>query len=164
MLVKRLNSGLEPILAKYKHDNFCRFRKDSINNFVFNNVIIIAAYWLFLFFLRAFVRYAKTLNIIITNMSKIHITLVGSQPMPIYLGIKYCKPDSIVFVHSQETLHVANRVKKEIDCKNIKMLPMKEVDLYKIYSTANDLLKKYKNDEVTVVLTPAGERPWDEVA
>lgn len=162
MLVKRLNPGLEPILAKYKHDNFCRFRKDSINNFVFNNVIIIAAYWLFLFFLRTFVRYAKTLNIIITNMSKIHITLVGAQPMPIYLGIKYCKPDSIVFVHSQETLDVANRVKKEIDCKNIEMLPMKEVDLYKIYITANDLLKKYKNDEVTVNIS-GGLKSWSHI-
>ena len=39
-------------------------------------------------------------------MAKIHITLVGGQPAPVYHGIVAIQPDKIVFIYSQESIEV----------------------------------------------------------
>lgn len=38
-------------------------------------------------------------------MSKVHIALVGGQPAPVYNAIKYIKPDIIIFIHSDISVH-----------------------------------------------------------
>lgn len=44
-------------------------------------------------------------------MAKVHITLVGSQPIPVYKGIVNDRPDKVVLVCSKGTEKVAKRVK-----------------------------------------------------
>ena len=41
-------------------------------------------------------------------MAKVHITLVGGQPAPVFQGIKYSNPDKIIYICSEES-------KKEIE-------------------------------------------------
>lgn len=45
-------------------------------------------------------------------MSKIHITLVGGQVYPAYLGILLEKPDKVILVHSDKTSQEAQRIKE----------------------------------------------------
>ena len=49
-------------------------------------------------------------------MSKVHITLVGGQPAPVYHGIVAAKPDQIVYIYSDSanSLHALEALKKEI--------------------------------------------------
>lgn len=43
----------------------------------------------------------------------IHITLVGGQKYPVYLGIKAVNPDKVVFVHSTDTKEDAESIARE---------------------------------------------------
>lgn len=44
---------------------------------------------------------------------KIHITLVGGQPAPVYNGIIATQPDKVVFIYSKDSRSVVD--KYEID-------------------------------------------------
>lgn len=39
-------------------------------------------------------------------MSRVHITLVGGQPAPVYHGIVATKPDKVVFIYSDDSQEV----------------------------------------------------------
>ena len=43
---------------------------------------------------------------------RIHITLVGGQMMPVYLGIKNTNPDKIVLIHSSDSSQNAKQIEK----------------------------------------------------
>ena len=47
-------------------------------------------------------------------MSKIHISLVGGQPTPIYQGILYTQPDFIHLICSKNSLEQAGVIRKEL--------------------------------------------------
>ncbi len=48
---------------------------------------------------------------------KIQIALVGAQPMPVYNGFVYQKPEKIILLHSQETEITARRLQAVISCE-----------------------------------------------
>ena len=43
-------------------------------------------------------------------MKKIHIALVGAQPVPIYNGIRYINPDKVVYIYSEDTRDALKRL------------------------------------------------------
>lgn len=92
-------------------------------------------------------------------MSKVHIALVGGQPMPIYLGIKYADPDRVILVHSSNSSLVANRVKSEYPNLEMSLEELDPVDICKIETFAKGMMSDYNNDEISINIS-GGTKPW----
>ncbi len=99
-------------------------------------------------------------------MSKVHITLVGGQPMPVYNGIKYCKPDKILFIYSKESEKQKQTLKKEIietglvkESDVLSSQALDPVDLAEIEETAKRYKEKFANDEVSINIS-GGTKAW----
>lgn len=90
---------------------------------------------------------------------KVHITLVGGQPAPVYHGIKAVNPDKVIFIYSNSSLRSLNALKNEI--KDIKSdeIELDVTDPQKIKKCAEELAKKYEKDEVTVNIS-SGLKSW----
>lgn len=91
-------------------------------------------------------------------MSKIHITLVGGQPAPVYHGVIATRPDKIIYIYSTESRKSLDILLKEID------LPSEKIRLdailpLKIKQCAESLAEQYKEDEVTVNIS-GGLKSW----
>lgn len=102
-------------------------------------------------------------------MAKVHITLVGGQPEPVYKGIMHNRPDKVLFIYSSSTEKVVSRI-KEVVKKNITSVPefhseqFADKKVQKIRSKLKRLFEdssEYvaKDDEVTVNLT-GGTKEW----
>jgi hypothetical protein len=52
-------------------------------------------------------------------MTKIHIALVGAQPMPVFNGIHYLKPKRVYLLHSEETRKTAENLKSVLKAEII---------------------------------------------
>ena len=94
-------------------------------------------------------------------MSKIHITLVGGQPAPIYHGIVATKPDYVLFVcsksiDSKRTQKTLRKVLKNIPCGCYFLDP---TNPFVIKEFAESLVERFKNDEVTVNIS-GGLKSW----
>ncbi len=89
---------------------------------------------------------------------KLHITLVGGQPAPVYHGIVATQPDKIVFIYSDESRETAERISKvvKITSERRKMDP---VDLNDIEKKVTQCAKDFKDDEVSVNIS-SGTKPW----
>lgn len=92
-------------------------------------------------------------------MSKVHITLVGGQTMPVYLGIKYCSPDKIYFVYSKDSEKQKQRIKNEYKNITLKSDPLDPVDMEQIEAVAKNLAVKFSNDEVILNIS-GGTKAW----
>ena len=90
---------------------------------------------------------------------KVHITLVGGQPAPVYHGIVATKPDKIVFIYSEDSREVVEALRKEIDILIDDQEPLDPTDPIKILKRANELAEKYKNDEITLNIS-SGLKSW----
>lgn len=95
-------------------------------------------------------------------MAKIHITLVGGQPAPVYHGIVATKPDKVVFIYSDESRDVVDVLRKEIDIPVDEQQLLDPTDPVKILRRAEDLAKKYAEDEVTVNIS-SGLKSWSHL-
>ena len=51
-------------------------------------------------------------------MAKVHITLVGGQPAPVYKGIIDQHPDAVILVCSNDSVELADNVQKYACEKN----------------------------------------------
>ena len=47
-------------------------------------------------------------------MSRIHITLVGGQPAPIYNAIVATEPEKVIFICSDDTKDICHSIQREI--------------------------------------------------
>ena len=95
-------------------------------------------------------------------MSKIHVTLVGGQPAPVYHGIVATKPDKIVFIYSDESREVVDKLRSEITITVDEQPPLDPTDPVKILRRAETLAKKYAEDEVTVNIS-SGLKSWSHL-
>lgn len=91
-------------------------------------------------------------------MKKIHITLVGGQPIPVYLGIVSQECDEVILVHSDTTLNEAKIIEKNTHkpCTFIACAP---TDLPNIREQAEKLFKASQDCEVVLNVT-SGTKPW----
>lgn len=93
-------------------------------------------------------------------MKKIHITLVGGQPVPVYIGIKDDgQANTIVLVCSPQSRTEAERIKEQFPKRNILVKVCHPVELDDIEDLALELYKEYSDYEKTVNLT-GGTKLW----
>lgn len=95
-------------------------------------------------------------------MSRVHITLVGGQPAPVYHGIVATKPDKVVFIYSDESREVVEILKQEIEVQVEELPPLDPTNPVEILRRAEALAKKYKEDEVTVNIS-SGLKSWSHL-
>jgi len=90
----------------------------------------------------------------------IHITLVGGQTLPVYLGIRHAKPDKVIFICSQDTEKDASLLQNEMLCQS-EVILLDPVDYTSIVNCALKLRQQYSSeqDEVTVNIT-GGTKLW----
>lgn len=93
-------------------------------------------------------------------MKRIHITLVGAQPAPIYNAIVAINPDKIIYIHSNSdsSIRAVNLLKEvvNVDSDQIELdttLPSK------IKLCAESLAKIYSNEEITINIS-SGLKSW----
>lgn len=91
-------------------------------------------------------------------MSKIHITLVGGQPSPVYNGILSTMPEKVIFVCSEDSKDVAIRIQNEIQLES-DIIYISPSDMLEISNTVSDLYNKYKEDDLSLNLT-GGAKLW----
>lgn len=93
---------------------------------------------------------------------KVHITLVGGQPAPVYHGIVATQPDKVVFIYSESSRDVVEKVRSEIRIAEDKQEPLNTTDPQLITERANALAEKYKNDEITLNIS-SGLKSWSHL-
>ena len=102
-------------------------------------------------------------------MAKVHITLVGGQPEPVYNGIMYNEPDKVLFIYSDQSTKlemIENMVKKNSARRetefyrekfNAQKVQKISSRLKKLFENGNDYFTK--DDDVTINLT-GGTKAW----
>ena len=95
---------------------------------------------------------------------KVHITLVGGQPAPVYNGIVATRPDRVVFIYSnsEDSLRSVEAVRRETDIDIDEQEPLDTTEPQKILQRATSLAEKYKNDEVTLNVS-SGLKSWSHL-
>jgi len=93
---------------------------------------------------------------------KVHITLVGGQPAPVYNGIVASQPDKVVFIYSEESAQTVEVVRKEVCIAVDEQEPLDATDPKEILKRATLLAEKYKNDEVTLNIS-SGLKSWSHL-
>ena len=93
-------------------------------------------------------------------MKKVHITLVGGQPVPVYIGIKDDgQASTVVLVCSPQSKTEAERIKEQFPKRNILVKECPPVELDDIEKLAIGLFKDYSDYEKTINLT-SGTKLW----
>ena len=93
---------------------------------------------------------------------KVHITLVGGQPAPVYHGIVATHPDKVVFVYSEESRQAVEAVKNEIAMTVDEQEPLDTTNPAEIMLRAETLAERYKDDEVTLNIS-SGLKSWSHL-
>ena len=93
-------------------------------------------------------------------MKKVHITLVGGQPVPVYIGIKGDgQANTVVLVCSPQSKTEAERIEEQFPKKQILVKECPPVELEGIENLAIELFKEYADYEKTINLT-SGTKLW----
>ena len=93
---------------------------------------------------------------------KVHITLVGGQPAPVYHGIVATQPDKVVFIYSESSRDAVEKVRSEIHIAEDEQKPLDTTDPHLIMERAKALAEKYKEDEVSLNIS-SGLKSWSHL-
>lgn len=96
------------------------------------------------------------------NFMKVHITLVGGQPAPVYNAIVATQPNRVVFIYSDDSRRAVEAVKKEISIEIDEQEPLETTNPFEIMHRAEALAEKYKDDEVTLNIS-SGLKSWSHL-
>ena len=89
---------------------------------------------------------------------KVHVTLVGGQPTPVFQGIVATQPDKIVYFYSDKSRETAERISEEVKIPSEKR-KIDPVDLSEIERKVQQCAELYREDMVTVNIS-SGTKPW----
>lgn len=93
-------------------------------------------------------------------MKKVHITLVGGQPVPVYIGIKDDgQANTVILVCSAQSKTEAERIEEQFPKRKIFVKECPPVELEGIENLAIKLFKEYADYEKTINLT-SGTKLW----
>lgn len=93
-------------------------------------------------------------------MRKVHISLVGGQPIPIYVGIKDDgQANTVVLVCSAQSEEETERIKMQFPKRDVIVEECPPTDLLSIECLAQKLKEQYSDYEITVNLT-GGTKLW----
>ena len=96
-------------------------------------------------------------------MAHVHITLVGGQRYPVYLGIMDRNPDEVVFIHSNKSLEDAKQIAAELrDSLKVSYDEFDPVDIEAIFAKtevwANVAIRQPEN--TYSINISGGTKPW----
>ncbi len=91
-------------------------------------------------------------------MRKVHITLVGGQPSPVYHTIAALSPDYIVYIYSDSTSEQLNTLKSIVKTES-EELKFDPTNAQKIKRETEKLAQRFSDDEVTVNIS-GGLKSW----
>lgn len=92
-------------------------------------------------------------------MKHIHITLIGSQVYPAYLGIADLKPDGVIIVHSSSNEKEASLLEAQITIPSTRLV-LDPVDVLKVYQQVRSLRGQIdESDQYSINLT-GGTKVW----
>ena len=96
-------------------------------------------------------------------MNKVHITLIGGQAMPVYIGIKESDASLFVLIHSSRTEAIADIIEKDIKEEkpqvSTRKILMDSSDIVKIKSGMTEVLNSYNDCLIEANIT-GGTKPW----
>ena len=93
-------------------------------------------------------------------MKHTHITFVGGQSLPVYLGIKNFEHiDCLIFIHSSQTKRQAEHLGSLVQVAEIQYIPCSSENFIGIEQKAQQLLEAHHEEEVSINLT-GGVKPW----
>lgn len=92
-------------------------------------------------------------------MKHIHISLVGSQAYPAYLGIVDLKPDGVILVHSSSTQDEAMMIKTQINIPS-QMFVLDPVDVLDVYQRVNALREQIDEAYCYSINLTGGTKVW----
>lgn len=93
-------------------------------------------------------------------MDKIHITLVGGQPYPVYLGIDYAATNTVILVCSRDTIGQAESLEKELANHSFTKVIIDPIDLGEISKEIQNLRKKIGEDKAVSINITGGPKTW----
>lgn len=93
-------------------------------------------------------------------MRKVHISLVGRETAPVYLGIIEADPDLVILVHSSDTKEETDRIIKELPSLNVIKKEFDPTDLGKIYFEINRIQRNLQEDDVISLNLVGGTKFW----
>lgn len=92
--------------------------------------------------------------------NKIHITLVGGQPIPVYVGVTFDqKATQIVLVCSRDTSEEAERLKEQLADRQVRTEVTSPTDISEMTVLAQRLRSEFDGCQVTLNLT-SGTKLW----
>lgn len=97
-------------------------------------------------------------------MAKVHITLVGGQPTPVYKGIIDEQPDKVVLVCSSDTNQLAKNI-KYFACMNIpglqcELMQINPVDISETYDNMKEIASLLGADDIMTINISGGTKVW----
>ena len=93
-------------------------------------------------------------------MRKVHITLVGGQPIPVYIGIKDDgQANTVVLACSAQSRDEADRISLQFPKRTVIIKECSPIDLNEIEDLATQLSEEYSGYEKTINLT-SGTKLW----
>lgn len=92
-------------------------------------------------------------------MKHIHISLVGSQAYPAYLGIVDLKPDGVILVHSTSTQEEAKMIETQISIPS-QLFLLDPVDVLDVYHRVKALREKIDEEDCYSINLTGGTKVW----
>lgn len=98
-------------------------------------------------------------------MKKVHITLVGGQTYPVYLGIKASSPEMVYLIHSPQTHGETERIAAEFSASGIHFKPEScdPVNVALILEKAQRLADSMSDDDEYTLNLTGGTKVWSIV-
>lgn len=96
-------------------------------------------------------------------MAHVHITLVGGQRYPVYLGIMDRNPDEVLFIHSKKSLEDAENIAAELHGSvKVSYDEFDPVDIEAIFTKTEALanIAKSKSENTYSINISGGTKPW----
>ena len=89
---------------------------------------------------------------------EVHIALVGGQPVPVYYGIIATHPEKIIYICSNETREIAERIQNVIHCPS-ELSILSATDIFDIKTKVEMCKEQFGNDNITINIS-GGTKLW----
>lgn len=93
---------------------------------------------------------------------KVQIALVGGQPAPVEKAIQALSPDLVVFVYSESSREVVNRISRSLTCGIEPSEVLDPTDPALISARADELARKFSEDDVVLNIS-GGLKSWSHL-
>ena len=95
-------------------------------------------------------------------MANVHITLVGKQTYPVYLGIAETSPDRVILVHSSTSIAEAQRVAEEFGKAEVEFdyVELDPVNVMEVLHRTFELAQSLSDEDYYTINLTSGTKVW----